>query len=200
MLTDMNLLPAAPVAYLIVAIVVIGSGIPVVALLLAAEPVLIMATMQVTNGHMSLPALLALTAAASVAGDVASFLIGYRYGRRVAVSKGARKQRSRIMRARKMVERHGMLAVIAQRWFPPARGFAPVVIGAARMPFGRFLVFSAAAAALWSCLNVLPLYFAGPQLLVYLPAAMGALLIIELFRRLLRRRRAAAAGRAGQIA
>lgn len=47
-------------------------------------------------------------------------------------------------------EKHGGKTIVLARFVPIVRAFAPLVAGAARMPMGRFELYSAAGAALWA--------------------------------------------------
>lgn len=174
---------SASLVYLIVGVVVVASGLPVVTLVLAAEPVLLLATVLAAQGRVSLAVLFAITIAGSVAGDTLSYLIGRWCGPRVLVRNGLRRHRGRLIKAYDTARHRGMVSVIAQRWIPPARGFVPAVIGAARMPFNRFILAATAAAALWASLNVLVLYFAGAQIMMLLPLPIAAVLIVRFVRR-----------------
>jgi membrane-associated protein len=68
---------------------------------------------------------------------------------------------SRVQKAHEFFEKYGVKTVILARFVPIVRTFAPLVVGAAEMPYSRFLPFSVAGGALWICTMVLAGYFLG---------------------------------------
>lgn len=179
--------PNAYGVYFVVAAVVVASGLPVVGLILVAEPVLMAATVLAAQGRVSVAVLLAITVVASVIGDALSYLLGRQYGPRLLAGNALRRFRGRVSKAHDMAQRRGTASVVKQRWVPPVRGFVPAVMGAARMPFRQFALSATIAAVLWAGPNVLAVYFAGAQLIaqimLLLPLPITALLIVGIIRR-----------------
>ncbi|HYJ91205.1 MAG TPA: DedA family protein [Pyrinomonadaceae bacterium] len=68
---------------------------------------------------------------------------------------------SRVEKARHFFEKYGVKTVILARFVPIVRTFAPLVVGATGMPYGKFLTFSIIGGALWICSMVLGGYFLG---------------------------------------
>ena len=68
---------------------------------------------------------------------------------------------SRVAKAHEFFEKYGVKTVMLARFVPIVRTFAPLVVGAAEMPYLRFLAFSLLGAALWICSMVLSGYFLG---------------------------------------
>jgi len=68
---------------------------------------------------------------------------------------------SRVEKARAFFEKYGVKTVILARFVPIVRTFAPLVVGAAEMPYSRFLPFSILGGALWISTMVLAGYFLG---------------------------------------
>ncbi|MEP6704453.1 MAG: VTT domain-containing protein, partial [Acidobacteriota bacterium] len=68
---------------------------------------------------------------------------------------------SRVAKARQFFERYGVKTVILARFVPIVRTFAPLVVGAAEMPYAKFLMFSIIGGALWISSMVLGGYFLG---------------------------------------
>jgi len=88
---------------------------------------------------------------AAVAGDSVGYAFGARLGRpwlerRAA---GGRLDARHLRRAEAFYERFGWFAVVAARWIPWVRTFTPVLAGAARMPYRRFLPANVAGAVIW---------------------------------------------------
>lgn len=68
---------------------------------------------------------------------------------------------SRVEKAHTFFEKYGVKTVILARFVPIVRTFAPIVIGAAEMPYRTFLTFSVIGGLLWICSMVLAGYFLG---------------------------------------
>lgn len=68
---------------------------------------------------------------------------------------------SRVKKAHDFFEKYGVKTVILARFVPIVRTFAPLVVGAAEMPYAKFLPFSLLGGALWISTMVLAGYFLG---------------------------------------
>ena len=68
---------------------------------------------------------------------------------------------SRVEKAKHFFEKYGAKTVVLARFVPIVRTFAPLVIGAADMPYAKFLTFSIVGGALWISSMVLAGYFLG---------------------------------------
>src|SRR6478672_7841675 len=56
---------------------------------------------------------------------------------------------SRVEKAKHFFEKYGVKTVVMARFVPVVRTFAPLVVGAAKMEYSRFLPFSILGGALW---------------------------------------------------
>ncbi len=68
---------------------------------------------------------------------------------------------SRVDKAKGFFEKYGVKTVVLARFIPVVRTFAPLVVGAAEMPYSRFLPFSVIGGLLWIPTMVLAGYFLG---------------------------------------
>src|SRR3982751_5420350 len=68
---------------------------------------------------------------------------------------------SRVQKAHAFFEKYGVKTVILARFVPIVRTFAPLVVGAADMPYTKFLPFSIVGGLLWISTMVLAGYFLG---------------------------------------
>jgi len=68
---------------------------------------------------------------------------------------------SRVEKAKHFFEKYGVKTVILARFMPIVRTFAPMVVGAAEMPYIKFLTFSIIGGALWISSMVLAGFFLG---------------------------------------
>jgi membrane-associated protein len=87
---------------------------------------------------------------AAVAGDS----VGYAIGRRAGTSlyqrpEGRLRMRTRIQQAKAFYERRGASTIVLARFIPIIRTFAPLVAGAAEMPYRRFVTYNVLGGLLW---------------------------------------------------
>lgn len=101
-------------------------------------------------GLMNLPLTLLLLMAAAVLGNQSNYTIGRLVGRRVFQWKQSRLfNRSAFDRTHAFYERYGGFTLIAGRFMPFVRTFAPFVAGVGDMSRSRFTLFDVTGAVLW---------------------------------------------------
>jgi len=110
-------------------------------------------------GHVDLPLLIMLSILAAIAGDQLGYTIGRQSGQ-VLISR-YRFVHDNMQRASKFYSRHGGKAIIFARFVPVVRSFAPVVAGAAGMPYSRFTISNITGGMLWVLSVTLAGYFVG---------------------------------------
>lgn len=181
-------LPNGALLYLILLAIVVGSSVPVVALVILAEPLLVAVVVLATDGHLSIPTLLAVAVGGAVLGDALAYVLGRWFGPKLLGNRVVRRARKHMWSAHRGVQRRGVLgALVVQRWMPPARGFVPALLGSARHSFGRFVISSAVAALLWGFVIVVGTYVCGPTLVIAIPTVTGIVMAIRVGRPLLSR-------------
>ncbi|MGB7202770.1 MAG: VTT domain-containing protein [Pyrinomonadaceae bacterium] len=98
----------------------------------------------------------------SVIGDSTGYWTGRVMGKTLFNRESSRIFKpSRVEKAHAFFEKYGVKTVILARFVPIVRTFAPLVVGAAEMPYSRFLPFSIIGGALWISSMVLAGYFLG---------------------------------------
>lgn len=101
-------------------------------------------------GLMSLPLTLVLLVAAAVLGNQTNYTIGRRLGPRVFRWENSRLfNRAAFDRTHAFYEKYGGFTLIAGRFMPFVRTFAPFVAGVAQMTRSRFALFDVTGAVLW---------------------------------------------------
>ena len=101
---------------------------------------------------------------AAIVGECVGYLIGARMGLPLLRRRQGRVLTpERVARAERFTARYGVLAIIAARWIPWVRTFAPLLAGATGMAWPRFLLANVVGALFW-----------GPTLLIagYLAASV----------------------------
>lgn len=134
----------------------------------------------------------ATIAIAATVGNALNFSIGWWLGHKVYDGSIGWINRASLDHTHAFFERHGGKTLVAARFVPVVRSFAPLVAGASGMSSRRFHIFSVAGAVLWSVLLVGGGYLFGNVavirdhlglvLLVGLAGAFGPLLLIGLAR------------------
>ncbi|MFZ1250028.1 MAG: VTT domain-containing protein [Candidatus Microsaccharimonas sp.] len=88
---------------------------------------------------------------AAVLGDSVGYSFGRSVGPRIFNKPDARLfKQEYIRRAQEFYEKHGGKTIIIARFVPIVRTFAPVVAGASRMDYKRFLAFNIIGGVLWA--------------------------------------------------
>ena len=143
----------ATLVYLVVfGFVFVESGL-LIGFLLPGDSLLFAAGLvSATEGSgVSLTVLIIGVLVAAVAGDSVGYAFGARLGRPWLDRRAAdgRLDARHLRRAEAFYERFGWFAVVAARWIPWVRTFTPVLAGAARMPYRRFLPANVVGAVIW---------------------------------------------------
>ena len=101
-------------------------------------------------GLMSLPLSIGLLIAAAILGDQCNYAIGRHFGPRVFQWENSRFFNKRAFeQAHAFYEKYGGVTIIAARFMPFLRTFAPFVAGVAQMTRSKFTFFNVTGAVLW---------------------------------------------------
>ncbi|MBL7489172.1 DedA family protein [Frankia sp. AgB1.9] len=128
------------------AIVFLESGVPI-GFWLPGDAMLFATGLMAANPahRISLPVLAAGVTVMAVAG----VCLGYVTGRRLGRPWLERRHQKILDRTETFYDRFGPVTLIAARFVPWARTFAPILAGAVRMPPARFLAAAAVGAVIW---------------------------------------------------
>ncbi|GAA1936365.1 DedA family protein [Kitasatospora viridis] len=194
-------------SYALVFGVTAGETSAFIGVVLPSETVVLFAAALSSRGLLN-PYLLALAViAGGIIGDSTGYWLGRLFGKRLDQPKERRriKPGGRVERATGYLRRHGGPAVFTGRFIGFVRSFVPFTAGAARMPYRRFLGYSAAASVIWGSLNITAGYFLGASASGLLhtagiagAVALAAAVLITLGALGWRRRRRLARDEAGQ--
>src|SRR5437660_3358705 len=159
-------------------------GLESLGLPLPGETALVTAAAFAALGHLSIYGVVTTAVAAAVIGDNGGYWIGRktgialvrRYGRFLHLNE------AHLERARHFFGRHGPPTVFIGRFVALLRTWTAVLAGAARMPYGRFMLYNALGAVCWATAFGALGYVFGrnlPQLEHYIGQASlaGALLV-----------------------
>jgi membrane-associated protein len=117
---------------------------------LPGDTLLISAGLLAARGHLQLPILLVGGSLATTLGDAVGYWIGRKAGDRLFQREDSFWfRREHLEKAREFYARHGGKTIFVARFIFGVRTFAPMVAGAAHMPYRRFAVFNIAGAVVW---------------------------------------------------
>jgi membrane protein DedA with SNARE-associated domain len=162
-----------------------------------SEAIMLFAGFNVSEGNMTLFGVVAAGVLGNLVGSLIAYAAGY-YGRLELLDRNRfiHINRRHLESADRWFERHGSATVFFTRMMPIVRTFISLPAGAARMPLGRFALFTFAGSIPW----VLMLAIIGREVgdrwdqwrdnLHYLDYAVIALAVIGIAYLIVRRRRA----------
>jgi membrane-associated protein len=134
---------------LLFAIIFIETGV-VVMPFLPGDSLLFVVGAMCAAGLMSLPIVLLLLWLAAVLGNQSNYAIGRALGPRVFRWEQSRWFNKRAFdQAHAFYERYGGITIVAARFMPFLRTFAPFVAGVAQMTHSRFTLYDVTGGALW---------------------------------------------------
>lgn len=132
-------------------------------------------------GLMSYPLSVGLLLAAAVLGNQSNYALGRYFGPRVFQWENSRLfNKAAFDAAHAFYERYGGVTIVAARFMPFARTFAPFVAGVAKMNRARFTFFDVTGGALWVVGIVTIGYFFGnfPFVKAHLDKIIWAMILI----------------------
>ena len=185
-----------PVLYLAVAGLAFGETAIFVDLLVPGEVGMVIAGAAGAEAGLRLPLLVLAGAIGATVGDSVSYVIGRRWGFRLVHRWAFTRTRlePKLTAAQRYFARRGGSAVFLGRWVGALRAVVPLVAGAARMPYRRFLAWNVLASAGWATAAVsLGWYLGEPvartvdRIGLVLSAVLVALLCLWAVRRRLRK-------------
>jgi membrane-associated protein len=132
-------------------------------------------------GLMSYPVAVGLLLAAAVLGNQSNYTIGRYFGPKVFQWEDSRFFNKKAFdQAHAFYEKYGGITIVAARFMPFLRTFAPFVAGVARMTRAKFTLYDVSGGALWVCGITLAGYLFGniPFVKEHLDKIIWALIIV----------------------
>jgi membrane-associated protein len=129
---------------------------------LPGDSLLVVAGLFAATGKLNLAILLSTLFVAAVVGDAVGYYTGARLGPRLfSRQKSLLFKPSHLLKAHAFYEKYGGKTIIIARFVPIIRTFAPIVAGAAGMPYRRFVLFNVVGGLAWVFSMILTGYFLG---------------------------------------
>jgi membrane-associated protein len=132
-------------------------------------------------GLMNYPLVMALLMIAAVAGNQTNYTIGHYFGKRVFAWEDSKFFNKKAFdSAHAFYEKHGGMTIVAARFMPFLRTFAPFVAGVAQMTRSKFTFYDVTGSVLWVGSIVTIGYFFGnlPWVKAHLSHIIWAMILI----------------------
>lgn len=115
------------------------------------DSVLLTTGLLASRGIFDIYVLIPLLFAAAVLGDTVGYWTGSKAGPLLFKREESLFFKPRyLLKAQAFYEKHGAITITLARWLPAVRTFAPIVAGAAKMNYRRFLLFNLLGGLLWA--------------------------------------------------
>jgi membrane-associated protein len=123
-----------------------------VGLVAPGETAIVLGGVVAAQGEISLPLMLAIAWVAAALGDLASYALGRKLGRRFLEAHGPRVgvTPKRLAVVDGFFDRHGGKAILIGRFVGVVRAVAPFLAGSAKLPLRRFVPYSLLGTAIWA--------------------------------------------------
>ncbi|HEX8474728.1 MAG TPA: VTT domain-containing protein [Pyrinomonadaceae bacterium] len=152
----------AAAGYAVLILVVFAETGLAMGFFLPGDSLLVVAGIFAARGDLNVFILLSTLFVAAVVGDAVGYLSGAKLGSRLFTRpKSLLFRPSHLEKAQEFYEKYGGKTIIIARFVPIVRTFAPIVAGAARMPYRKFVVFNVVGGLLWVFSMILAGYFLG---------------------------------------
>lgn len=165
------------------AIVFLESGL-LIGFFFPGDSLLFTAGFLASQGYLDITILVAGCFIFAVLGDSIGYFIGSKLGPKVFTKDNSFIfNKKHLDRAQRFYDKHGGKTIILARFVPVIRAFAPVVAGAGKMDYKRFVVFNLVGGVLWAIGVTLAGYYLGsliPDVDKYLLPIVGLIIIASI--------------------
>jgi membrane-associated protein len=165
------------------AIVFAETGL-MVGFFLPGDSLLVTAGLFAARGDLDIVTLNLVAIVSAVVGDATGYWVGRRAGQALYSRPNSLLfRRDHLLKSEQFYERHGGKTIVIARFIPIVRTFAPVVAGAARMPYRQFATYNIAGGLLWVLSMTLTGYFLGrtiPNIEKNIHLVVGGVIVLSL--------------------
>jgi membrane-associated protein len=129
---------------------------------LPGDSLLVVAGLFAAKGDLNVFVLLGTLTVAAIVGDAVGYYSGAKLGPRIFRREQSLLFRpSHLLKAHEFYEKYGGKTIIIARFVPIVRTFAPIVAGAAGMPYRQFVMYNVVGGILWVFSMILAGFFLG---------------------------------------
>jgi len=115
----------------------------------------------VFDGGLDLTTLLISLTIAAILGDAVNYYLGQYFGPKVFESDSRFFKKKYLEQTQEFYQRWGVFTIVAARFAPIIRTFAPFIAGVGSMHYKKFLTYNVIGAVSWVCLFLLAGHFFG---------------------------------------
>jgi membrane-associated protein len=159
--TDALLNLHGPTIYAIVAALVFAEASLFFGFVFPGETAIVVGGVLASQNRVSIALLIVIVVVAATSGDSVGYEIGRRFGPRLLSTRAMRRHQVKVHRAQDMIRRRGAFAVFIGRFTALLRALMPALVGSARMPYPKFLVFNLIGGVVWGAGFTLGGFFVG---------------------------------------
>jgi len=150
-----------PAIYAIVAALVFAEAALFFGFVFPGETAIVVGGVLAAQGRVSLALLIIIVVIAASTGDSVGYEIGRRFGPRLLNTRAMRRHQAKVGRAQRLIRRRGAFAVFIGRFTALLRALMPALVGSARMPYPKFLLFNLIGGIVWGTGFTLGGFFVG---------------------------------------
>lgn len=150
-----------PAIYALVVALVFAEAALFFGFVFPGETAIVVGGVLASQDKLSLPLVIVLSVAGAVGGDSVGYEIGRRYGPRLLGTKVMLKHEAKVGKAQDLIRRRGAFAVFIGRFTALLRALMPALVGSARLPYPKFLLFNFIGGVVWVLTFTLGGFFAG---------------------------------------
>ena len=151
---------------------------------LPGDSLLFTAGLFAAQGLFNVYELCVILVVAAITGDAVGYYIGKTGGHTLYAREDSRFFKKKHLIATKVFyEKYGAFTIVAARWMPFARTFAPVVAGIAEMPYSTFVTYNIVGGTTWVLSMILAGYFLGtafPAIVTHLEIVIVVIVFLSL--------------------
>ncbi|MEI7905907.1 MAG: VTT domain-containing protein [Bacteroidota bacterium] len=151
---------------------------------LPGDSLLFTAGLFAAQGLFNVYELCVILVVAAITGDAVGYYIGKTGGHTLYAREDSRFFKKKHLIATKVFyEKYGAFTIVAARWMPFARTFAPVVAGIAEMPYSTFVTYNIVGGTTWVLSMILAGYFLGtafPAIVKHLEIVIVVIVFLSL--------------------
>jgi membrane-associated protein len=152
----------AAAGYVVLILVVFAETGLAAGFFLPGDSLLVVAGIFAAKGNLNVVVLLVTLFIAAVVGDAVGYFSGAKLGPKIFSKQESFFFRpSHLRKANEFYEKYGGKTIIIARFVPIVRTFAPIVAGAAQMPYSKFVTYNIVGGFLWVFSMILSGYFLG---------------------------------------
>jgi len=148
--------------YTVLAAIIFAETGLFVGFFLPGDSLLVTAGLFAAKGDLDIVVLLVLLAAMAIIGDATGYWFGRATGPKIFTrEKSIFFAKDHLLHAKAFYEKYGNKTIVLARFVPIVRTFAPIVAGAAEMPYARFVTYNILGGIGWVCSMLGAGYFLG---------------------------------------